>query len=812
MSQQRRFRVRLSQVRAENLPSKDRQGASDPYFVFDFDNFKSIKSEVVKKELHPQWAIDVHFYYETRYVNRFKDKTLRFDIYDHDRFFKADDYIGGCELDLHTVAVGFVQHEIVLRGRKKEPVGKLFFSLEMDLWEDITGTFKDLMLQLYEENTSPEPRDKYLQIFYEKDRVSQENVMRTDSVRNRNASWGDTPSLIFNSKLYDFKRLGLRVNVVQTEGNLLLGQGWIPPQVALASNNSLQPFRIAIAGASNMEVGVLEGYMYLKNLPAFGQRPVGVHTDTGPIYSASDDGLPLALHSTGNSVNTGIAPLPPPKDFITSAPSSLSRPTPSVQSPYPATYPISHHHTNSPHATGAYPVSNGSYPPATSPYPPANAPYPPLTSPYPPASLPAHPGAPYVMAQPTAPYPPMAMAGGGYGHPTTVPPVDMYPAMIPQQSTGSSPAGSRPVSIQPSGRPLAPIQSPQSTGSAGAFPMLLETASVATGGSSRPASGIYPPPMHAERPPLASVYPPPSVAMPTAVYPYPPVTAMPMPSGGSYPPSGMAMPAPSAAAAAMPMPSVVIPPRTVVPPPRTVVPPPSRSTASPGARAQYMGGRPPIYPPSPLPPSHMNSTSSNGSETAAAATATGVASGVASHGTGGSFALPGAFPVSSASESAASSPKVPPYSSALYPPPDYMVAGTRAMPGEGLVSANTTGPASVYPNGTGQVYANGTGQVYANTTGPVYANTTGPVYANTTGPASVYPPAAGSAGVYPPASVAGVYPPVSAAGVYPPAVGVYPPATGPAGVYPPAAAGVYPPLASTYPPPGVPYGNVYPPP
>ncbi|KAJ3373928.1 hypothetical protein GGF31_008813 [Allomyces arbusculus] len=775
MSQQRRFRVRLSQVRAENLPSKDRQGASDPYFIFDFDNFKSIKSEVVKKELHPQWAIDVHFYYETRYVNRFKDKMLRFDIYDHDRFFKADDYIGGCELDLHTVAVGFVQHEIVLRGRKKEPVGKLFFSLEMDLWEDITGTFKDLMLQLYEENTSPEPREKYLQIFYEKEYdifslVSPENVMRTDPVRNRNASWGDTPSLIFNTKLYDFRRLGLRVNVVQTEGNLLLGQGWIPPQVALASNNSLQPFRIAIAGTNNIEVGVLEGYMYLKNLPAFGQRPVGVHTDTGPIYGASDDGLPLALNSTGNSASTGVAPLPPPKDFIASAPSSLSRPTSSVQPPYPATYPISHHHTNSPHATGAYPVSNGSYPPANSPYPP---------SPYPPASLPAHPGAPYVMAQPTAPYPPMAMAGGGFGHPTTVPPVDMYPAMIPQQSTGSSPAGSRPVSMQPSCRPVVPIQSPQSTGSATAFPMPLESA---TGGSSRPASGIYPPPMHAERPPLAmptGVYPPPSMGMPTAVYPYPPVAGMPMPSGGSYPPSGVAMPAPpAAAAAAISMPSVVIPPRTVVPPPRTVVPPPSRSTASPAsARAQYTGGRPPIYPPSPLPPSHMNSTSSNGSETAAAtaAAAAGIAGGVASHGTGGSFALPGAFPGSSASESAASSPKVTPYPPALYPPPEYMAAGTRGMPSEGLVSANSTGPAGVYP---------------PNATGPVYANTTGPVYANTTGPAGVYPP---PAGVYPPP-----------AGVYPPPAGIYPPATGPAGVYPP--------LASTYPPPGVPYGNVYPPP
>ncbi|KNE54380.1 hypothetical protein AMAG_00356 [Allomyces macrogynus ATCC 38327] len=810
MSQQRRFRVRLSQVRAENLPSKDRQGASDPYFIFDFDNFKSIKSEVVKKELHPQWAIDVHFYYETRYVNRFKDKTLRFDIYDHDRFFKADDYIGGCELDLHTVAVGFVQHEIVLRGRKKEPVGKLFFSLEMDLWEDITGTFKDLMLQLYEENVLPEPREKYLQIFYEKDRGSQENVMRTDSVRNRNASWGDTPSLIFNTKLYDFRRLGLRVNVVQTEGNLLLGQGWIPPQVALASNNSLQPFRIAIAGANNMEVGVLEGYMYLKNLPAFGQRPVGVHTDTGPIYSASDDGLPLALHSTGNSVNTGVAPLPPPKDFIASAPSSLSRPTSSVQPPYPATYPISHHHANSPHATGAYPVSNGSYPPANAPYPPANSPYPPLTSPYPPSSLPAHPGAPYVMAQPTAPYPPVA---GGFGHPATVPPVDMYPAMVPQQSTGSSPAGSRPVSIQPSGRPPAPIQSPQSTGSATAFPMPLESA---TGGSSRPASGIYPPPMHAERPPLAmptGIYPPPSMGMPSAtgVYPYPPAAAMPMPSGGSYPPSGMGMPAPPAAAGAMPMPSVVIPPRTVVPPPRTVVPPPSRSTASPAsARAQYVGGRPPIYPPSPLPPSHMNSTSSNGSDVpmAGVAAAAATASGVASHGTGGSFALPGAFPGSSASESAASSPKVTPHPPALYPPPDYMAAGTRGMPSEGPVSANTTGPAGVYPpNAAGPVYANGTGQVYANTTGPVCANGTGPVYANTTGP--VYANTTGPTGVYPPATAAGVYPPP--AGVYPPPAGVYPPATGPAGVYPPAA-GVYPPLASTYPPPGVPYGNVYPPP
>lgn len=47
--------LNVTLVRAFNLPAADRSGASDPYFVFRANGKEVFKSEVVKKELNPEY-------------------------------------------------------------------------------------------------------------------------------------------------------------------------------------------------------------------------------------------------------------------------------------------------------------------------------------------------------------------------------------------------------------------------------------------------------------------------------------------------------------------------------------------------------------------------------------------------------------------------------------------------------------------------------------------------------------------------------------------------------------------------------------
>lgn len=89
-------------------------GRSDPFLKVNFDNFKTFKTEVVKKTLNPKWKFKIEFDYETRYPNKLDKKIVRIDCYDWDRV-GGNDMIGSATVDLHTIATGPTRLSLTIR-------------------------------------------------------------------------------------------------------------------------------------------------------------------------------------------------------------------------------------------------------------------------------------------------------------------------------------------------------------------------------------------------------------------------------------------------------------------------------------------------------------------------------------------------------------------------------------------------------------------------------------------------------------------------------------------------------------------------
>ncbi|ORZ38713.1 hypothetical protein BCR44DRAFT_1427659 [Catenaria anguillulae PL171] len=490
-----RFRVRLSAVRALNLPAKDRNGTSDPYFRFSFDNFKTGKSEVVKRDCSPTWDFQVSFVYETQYLDRLKDKQFEIEVYDHDRFKRAD-FIGGAQVSLHDIAHGPTQHQLVLRDQHRNPAGKIYFTLEMDLWNDITVAFSDLVLTM----NAAHVREPNLEIFFASDR---EAIIRTPAANTNGMApptWHDTPLLVFNTKFHTYKTGSFTFQVMSRSlGRVAIGN--LP--VSSLHSSKLNGFRIPVhptgEGGPGSTIGHIEGTVHIKNAPTFGQLPSGVHTDKGVFHDIQDA-------SGGNPVMSTLATLSgpplPPKELPQMPISPLSS---SVSSLVPSAPPM------------------------------------PLTDIYPPAYPPEQSGSHNRPLSNSGPRPiSMNTTGSSEVYP------GVYPPSIPHQYSGSgSPA---PVAAAYGRRPSSGVYPPTNVSSHGTGNSVgshgYPSPTVGASGAYPPAppanyspSSVYPPPFYATQNSATSPYPPPA---PSSVYPpIPPVPSSSVypPAGGAYPPS-----------------------------------------------------------------------------------------------------------------------------------------------------------------------------------------------------------------------------------------------------------------------------------
>eukprot|EP01114_Cavostelium_apophysatum_P013351 TRINITY_DN3215_c0_g1_i2.p1 TRINITY_DN3215_c0_g1~~TRINITY_DN3215_c0_g1_i2.p1 ORF type:complete len:659 (+),score=119.89 TRINITY_DN3215_c0_g1_i2:105-2081(+) len=273
------FRVKIFNFRGRNLPAKDSNGLSDPFLTCNFDNFKQFKTEIIKKELNPNWKFEVSFIYETRYADKLDRKTFKIECFDYDRI-GSNDFIGSCNVDLKTLALGPVSHEIALRDGGKFS-GTVLFDLEMEQISEVVATFKEVLVQ----NLVPEGPDcdPYLQFSYSGSK--DQRKFKSPVLKNNKApSWSELEQLYFESTLRELigESLTLEIkNNKKMKSDPTIGDCQLPLSKYMCRVDN-QPVKFSenlLRGGQ--VVGLIEGVVSFREVPKFAQMVGGKHTDGG---------------------------------------------------------------------------------------------------------------------------------------------------------------------------------------------------------------------------------------------------------------------------------------------------------------------------------------------------------------------------------------------------------------------------------------------------------------------------------------------------------------------------------------------------
>ena len=268
-----KFKVCVFNVKCYNLPAKDKNGFSDPYIKFNFDNFKSFETQVHKKSLNPSFELKQDFYYETRYIQRLREKAIVIECFDKDKVGR-DDFIGGCKLDLHTVATGPIHHELELRDNGK-PSGKISLDIEFVIVNDILLTIKDVQANYQLDIKSP-----YIKYHLLNTKTSDYKTKICDN--GQSPSWTDFQQVTFNCPLKEFvmESLVLIIKDGKKDRDLCIAQ--VPLLPFYDFQNKLHPFTTVLKHSdTQVQVGTIEGFIFMGDLPDLAQMVKGTHTDTG---------------------------------------------------------------------------------------------------------------------------------------------------------------------------------------------------------------------------------------------------------------------------------------------------------------------------------------------------------------------------------------------------------------------------------------------------------------------------------------------------------------------------------------------------
>eukprot|EP00835_Amoeboradix_gromovi_P004870 NODE_410_length_9177_cov_0.515091.p1 type:complete len:568 gc:universal NODE_410_length_9177_cov_0.515091:7723-6020(-) len=270
-----KFKVCISNVKCQNLAAKDKGGTSDPYIKFNFDNFKSFETEVIKKNLNPSFQLKQEFYYETRYIQRLREKTLSLDVYDKD-IIGRDDFIGACKIDLHTLCTGPVHHELELRDIRKH-TGKVILDVEFVIVNDIQLTIKDVQA-----NFDTELKSAYLKYHLLNTKGVEYKTSHCENTKS--PSWAEFEQIVFNCPLKDYLMESLVFRVKDQRKDLEHCSGVVPLIDFYKCQNKLTAFKTVLTNPSTKtQVGTIEGFIFVSDLPEYAQMIKGTHTETGII-------------------------------------------------------------------------------------------------------------------------------------------------------------------------------------------------------------------------------------------------------------------------------------------------------------------------------------------------------------------------------------------------------------------------------------------------------------------------------------------------------------------------------------------------
>uniref|UniRef100_A0A6U0K128 HECT-type E3 ubiquitin transferase n=1 Tax=Sexangularia sp. CB-2014 TaxID=1486929 RepID=A0A6U0K128_9EUKA len=315
MASQSTFRVRIFGCSASDLPAKDRNGFSDPFFQLNFDNFRTARSPVVKKNLNPTWEFSLEFLYETRWLRKLDRKALKIDVYDHDRI-GANDFIGGTSVDLHTLATG-PQHQSLLLRDGGKPAGRFSFFVEFEMFTEVTVIMKNVVVTDLpvpanaDEDEAPDPYMRYFCSGRDRQKIeeaarSKEDLDHTTNpfpdyagidyntyksstqLETRNPSWDDTEVLRFRATLRHLVQDDIVIQIrhnrparkdpVCGTARLHLGKYAHPTREGVLTKFSET---VVPEAGSPSPPGHISGILIFKALPVFAQMEGGKHTEVG---------------------------------------------------------------------------------------------------------------------------------------------------------------------------------------------------------------------------------------------------------------------------------------------------------------------------------------------------------------------------------------------------------------------------------------------------------------------------------------------------------------------------------------------------
>ena len=212
-----KFNCRIYNISCTNLEAKDRNGKSDPFVKFDFDNFKKFQTPVIHENLNPIYDFELHWLYQTKYAHTMQKKSFFMFVYDHDRFGQ-DDFIGKTFVDLRTLATGGQHYDLQLRNEGR-PVGRIKFTFEMAEQSTLTTNITDAKISNLPLIKGKEP-STYLSVGYNEDlKTSEEPAFTTATeAKTRNPHWR---ALTTHKKILNLRQLytgGFEIKIFNKPG------------------------------------------------------------------------------------------------------------------------------------------------------------------------------------------------------------------------------------------------------------------------------------------------------------------------------------------------------------------------------------------------------------------------------------------------------------------------------------------------------------------------------------------------------------------------------------------------------------------
>lgn len=275
-----RYEVRIFDISCEDLAAKDIGGTSDPFVEFDFDKFRTVRTETIRRNLSPTFETDESFAYSTQYPDRLRYKSLTISVHDKDIFGK--DFIGMAKVDLHTLLTGPIRHRLELNDGTK-PTGVVLFSLEMNKIERLRVFFQRASLEGFLTGRAAVAEPVSIGITTDSPDHKAGHI-RSDISRGRRPEWSKLPQLTIHTHFRSLFQSSLIVQIFQGTSSSIIGTAKLPLRDHCGGVKDGPAITIrapVMPSSGSAHRGWFDVSLYFKGFPKHAQMIGGLHTNQG---------------------------------------------------------------------------------------------------------------------------------------------------------------------------------------------------------------------------------------------------------------------------------------------------------------------------------------------------------------------------------------------------------------------------------------------------------------------------------------------------------------------------------------------------